>query len=281
MVLGTQQLAQYRNLGFVQIEDMFSEDEITEIGYHASIDLGEPTERRVFEKCGELVRAVHGSHLARPFFSELVRLPRLLDMAEQIVRDRVYIHQFKINAKAAHGGDTWAWHQDSFFWRTEDGMPDMQAVNFVIHLDEATDANGPLLLMPGSHHGGDLAAKAAAGAAWESTVSAKLKHEIDRTDLAAACRRYGIVAAKGGAGGVLIFHPSVIHGSTANMSPFDRRLLILSYNSASNQLLPVPDPRPEFLAARENTTPLTALDDDVLPVRSPNDRLQTVSPASW
>lgn len=267
MTLNDAQLSEYHERGYIQIDDMFSDDEIRVISEHADADLQTPSDRRVQEASSDLVRAVHGSHLDVPFFTGLVRLPRLLEAVRQIVRDDAYIHQFKINAKAALGGEAWEWHQDSYFWRTEDGMADMNAVNIVIHLDEVNDANGPLLLVPGSHNHGDLPIGATTGGNgdWESTVSVSLKHVLDRPALADSCSRHGIYAAKGRAGSVLLFHPSVIHGSTANMSPFDRRLLILSYNAVSNKPASVPWPRPEFLAARLTTSPLTALETDELP----------------
>jgi ectoine hydroxylase len=40
----------------------------------------------------------------------------------------VYIYQFKINVKAAFGGDVWQWHQDYIFWRNEDGMPGTESL---------------------------------------------------------------------------------------------------------------------------------------------------------
>jgi hypothetical protein len=41
------------------------------------------------------------------------------------------------------------------------------------------------------------------------------------------------------------------------MSPHDRRLLLITYNSVDNVPEPVADPRPEFLASRD-TSALTA-----------------------
>jgi hypothetical protein len=47
------------------------------------------------------------------------------------------------------------------------------------------------------------------------------------------------------------------------MSPSNRALVIVTYNSVENALTPVPEPRPEFLVSR-TFTPLTAAADAAL-----------------
>ena len=61
----------------------------------------------------------------------------------------------------------------------------------------------------------------------------------------------GIFSAKAKAGSVLLFHSNIIHGSTINMSPFDRTVLMITYNSVNNKLEDKANPRPDFLASRE------------------------------
>jgi ectoine hydroxylase len=80
--------------------------------------------------------------------------------------------------------------------------------------------------------------------------------------------KYGIVAPKGPAGSVLFFHGNIVHGSAANMSPFARNLVLVTFNHIDN--IPVPmrqghklQPRPEFLVSRD-TTPVELLADTVL-----------------
>ncbi len=60
----------------------------------------------------------------------------------------VYVHQFKLNAKAAFEGDVWQWHQDYGTWARDDGMPQARAMNIAVFLDEVMPINGPLLLIP-------------------------------------------------------------------------------------------------------------------------------------
>jgi len=59
--------------------------------------------------------------------------------------------------------------------------------------------------------------------------------------------RYGVVSCKGRSGSVLFFHPNVVHGSGNNMSPFNRTLILVTYNSTTNVPHFPEKRRPEFL----------------------------------
>ena len=74
--------------------------------------------------------------------------PRLVEPLQQLFGEGVYVHQFKINAKAAFEGDVWQWHQDYGTWARDDGMPEPRAMNIAIFLDEVLPINGPLMLIP-------------------------------------------------------------------------------------------------------------------------------------
>src|SRR5665647_2644929 len=88
----------------------------------------------------------------------LARHPRLIEPLRQLFGEEVYVHQFKLNAKAAFEGDVWQWHQDYGTWHRDDGMPAARAMNIAVFLDEVMPINGPLLLIPKSHKQGVFAA---------------------------------------------------------------------------------------------------------------------------
>ena len=70
----------------------------------------------------------------------------------------VYVHQFKINGKAAFDGDVWQWHQDYGTWARDDLMPEPRAMNVALFLDDVTEFNGALMIIPKSHKQGVLEA---------------------------------------------------------------------------------------------------------------------------
>lgn len=253
-MLSKESVLRYEEDGFVFVEDVMTDKEVALLSEQAENELQMDGPRRVLEKDGKTVRGVHGSHQTSEVFARLVRHPSLLLPAMQVLGGPVYVHQFKINAKKAMQGDIWPWHQDYIFWNRGDGMQRPAVVNVAILLDAATVINGPLLFVPGSHRSGSLELTARGPAdSWKSSFSADLDYAIDAPLLARLTADKEIVAITGPPGSILLFDPLLVHGSGTNMSVDDRRMVLVTYNRTDNPLVAVPNPRPTFLAARDNT----------------------------
>lgn len=222
-----------------------------------------PSPRLIYETDGTTVRGHHGAHAVSEVFADLVRLPRLLSVAEEVLESPAYIHQFKINAKRALVGDLWEWHQDFQFWHSEDGMPQPRAINFGIFFDEVTEFNGPLTFVPQSHSTGLVDVMTRPDTSWQDTLASQLRYQITPEKLAQALNGQTMVAPKGPRGTVVMFSSTLLHASSSNMSPFDRRMAVLTYNSVENTLSDVSAPRPEFVASRDYT-PLVPGNDNAL-----------------
>jgi len=269
MELTSEQLEQYERDGFLLVPDLFDESELGVLKAELPSVYADSSPRRVLEEHGEAVRTVNGSHLVNDVFGRLTRHPRLLRPAQQILGGDTYIYQFKINTKAAFYGEVWKWHQDFIFWTKDDGIPEPRLVSAALFLDPVNEFNGPLMVVPGSHRQGVIEvaanprrAEAEDGESWRSDVSADLTYTVSQETLAELVRETGIEAPKGGAGSVLFFHPNVVHGSVSNLSPFDRVLVITTYNHVDNVPEQMDTARPEFLVGRD-TTPLAPVADDV------------------
>jgi ectoine hydroxylase len=232
----------------------------------------------VIEKERGTVRSVYGSHQTNRVFQTLARHPRLIEPAVELLNHSVYIYQFKINAKAAFSGDVWDWHQDYIFWKKEDGMPTNRVTNVAIFLDAVTEFNGPLFFLPGSHKEGMIDSSAQAqlavryvsrqpaykhSPAWISNLTADLKYSLPRECVAALVEKYGLHSVKAPAGSALFFDSNIVHGSTNNISPFDRVVIILTLNSTDNVPHSNGTPRPDFLVCRDSS-PVTPVSDDAL-----------------
>src|SRR3546814_14162435 len=61
-------------------------------------------------------------------FRRLGLHPRLIDPVMQLLDGPVYLHQYKVNAKAAFDGEVWQWHQDYGTWARDDEMPEPRAM---------------------------------------------------------------------------------------------------------------------------------------------------------
>lgn len=258
MTLSESQIAEYWEKGFLPVGQLFDEDEVELMRNQLPVVYAEDTPARVLEEGTDFVRMVHGCHKTNEVFSRLARNSRIVEPAKQLLDDDVYVHQFKINAKAAFAGDVWAWHQDYVFWKNEDGMPSPQAVNAAIFLDDVTEFNGPLIFIPGTHDMGTPDSEAqdidhGEDPDWKTHLTVKLKYELSQETLAEMVEERGLIAPKGKAGTVMFFSPSIFHGSAPNMSPWDRTMALVSFNSVKNQLQDVESPRPWFLAERDFT----------------------------
>jgi len=272
------QLEQYSGDGFILLPEHFTPLEVDIMRRELPAIFDEDSLSRVTEKDGHIVRSVYGSHATNEVFRKLTQHPRVVEPARQILQSEVYIYQFKINAKVAFEGDLWQWHQDYIFWRKEDGMPSDRVINVLIFLDEVNEFNGPLFLIPKSHREGmidvipqDELENGKAGKqdaykdspSWISNLTADLKYSLSKETVRRLAARNGLVAPKGPAGSVLFFHGNLMHGSANNISPFDRMVIIITYNSTENIPIAVGKLRPDFLVGSYQG-PIVALSDDVL-----------------
>jgi len=255
MHLSDSQMEIFDRDGWLLLEGMFSDAEVALLRREADrvYALDRPEVFR--EKDGKTARTAFAAHTYNEVFRRLGRHPRLVGPVRQLLGGDVYIHQYKLNAKAAFDGDVWQWHQDYGTWARDDEMPEARAMNIALFLDPVTEFNGPLMLIPGSHKQGVIAA--GHDVATTSYPLWTLDHDTIRRLVAEG----GIVAPKGPPGTVLMFHSTLVHGSPGNMSPFGRSIVYLSLCRVDNHIRRFS--RPEWIAHRD-FTPIECLPDDCL-----------------
>jgi ectoine hydroxylase len=258
MRLTAQQIREFDELGYVFMPNCFSEDEVAVLRAEAEEIYKSDREQVWREKTGA-PRTAFAAHTYNEAFRILSRHPRLVEPLRQLFGEEVYVHQFKINAKAAFEGDVWQWHQDYGTWARDDGMPEARAMNIAVFLDEVKPINGPLMLIPKSHKQGTLPAGHD-----EQTTSYPLwtldKETVTRlADEAAPWG--GIVAPTGKPGSVLMFHGNLVHASPPNITPYPRKIVYLTLCAVSNHITKFT--RPEWIAHRD-FTPIVPVADDAL-----------------
>ncbi len=266
MLLSDEELSDFFNNGLLLKSGCLNSNVMSVIDGKVNLLQGVNTETRVLERDGRTIRALHGCNQHDDFLDRLVRLPQLLQPAMQILNSEIYLYQFKINIKAPFRGDVWPWHQDYIFWRNEDGMPKPRAVNVLIFVDDVTEFNAPMYFMPGSHREGTIESSAGQPMSeddWHANVSADLKYGIDDDRLSMLALAYGLTAPKGPTGTILFFDSNIVHGSPSNISPFQRRVIIITYNAIDNVQRPGKRARPEFLVGRDYRA-LTPLPEDIV-----------------
>ena len=157
MELTAQQLRQFAEEGWLFLPGCFSEEEVAILRDEAEQIYATDRQEVWREKTGA-PRTAFAAHTYNEAFRLLGNHPRLIEPVEQVFGEKLYMHQYKINAKAAFDGDVWQWHQDYGTWARDDGMPEPRAMNIAVFMDEVMPINGPLMLIPKSHKHGVLAA---------------------------------------------------------------------------------------------------------------------------
>ena len=255
MKLVPSQLEQFDTDGYLFFPSLFSRDEIKALTDEVPALYAQRRPENVREKSGDAVRTNFAAHLYSAPFARLARHPRMVEPVKQVFGEDVYMHQFKINGKMAFDGDLWQWHQDYGTWQRDDDMPSARAMNVAIFLDAVNEFNGPLMFIPGSHKAGVLAA------AHDTSTASYPLWTIDHASIAALVQRGGIVAPKGPAGSMILFHGCLVHASGPNLSPWNRVSVYLSLCAVSNHIRRFK--RPGYIAHRD-FTPLQCLPDDCL-----------------
>ena len=260
MQLSSEQVKSFEEQGYIFFPNRFSEEEIALLRAEADNILKLDRKEVWREKTGA-PRTAFAAHTFSHVFGLLARHPRLIEPLRQIFGEDVYVHQFKLNAKAAFEGDVWQWHQDYGTWARDDGMPQPRAMNIAVFLDEVLPINGALMVIPKSHKYGTLAAghdtSTTSYPLWtlDNKTVTRLVAEAEGPD------GVGIVAPTGKPGSVLMFHGNLVHASPANITPYPRKIVYLTLCAVSNHITKFT--REEWIAHRD-FTPIEPVDDDAL-----------------
>ena len=142
-------------------------------------------------------RTAFAAHTYNEAFRLLGSHPRLIRPVEQVFGEKLYMHQYKINAKAAlrvkSGNGTRITAPGRATRHAEAG-----AMNIAVFMDEVMPVNGPLMLIPRSHKQGVLTAGHD-----QETTSYPL-WTLDKETVTNLVKEGGIVAPTGKPGSVLM-----------------------------------------------------------------------------
>lgn len=151
----------------------------------------------------------------------------MTDFVADLIGPDVKLHHTKINSKQPGAETVVKWHQDfPFTPHSNDSV-----VTALLMVDEVTETNGPLEVLPESHTG-------PIHGLWHN---GKFTGAIDEA-IAATCVSKAATCT-GPAGAVCLMHTRLLHGSRDNRSAFSRTLFISVY-SADDAVPLSPNPMP-------------------------------------
>ena len=255
MKLTAEQTQQFEEEGYLFLPNVFSAEEVGILMAEVPDLFAQRREEVWREKDGEAVRTAFAVHHYNEAYRRLARHPRLIEPVMQLLDGPVYIHQFKINGKAAFDGDVWQWHQDFGVWTRDDLMPEPRAMNIALFLEDVTEFNGALMFIPKSHREGTLEA------GHDLITTSYPLWTLDKATVTRLAEAGGMVAPKGKAGSVILFHCNLVHASPSNISPWDRTIVYVSACHVENHIRRFK--RAEWIAHRD-FTPIEVLPDDCL-----------------
>jgi ectoine hydroxylase len=251
-------LASHDAKGYSIYEGLLSPAEVQtyrdELDRLATDDGLKADERTVVEKASGEVRSIFEVHKISPLIAELVRDPRVLDRARQVLGTEVYIHQSRVNYMPGFKGTGFYWHSDFETWHAEDGMPLPRAVSMSLALTRNYPFNGGLMVMPGSQRSFVQCAGETPADHYKASLKEQEIGVPSPADITTLADKYGIDQFTGPAGSALLFDSNIMHGSGNNITPFPRSNIFVVFNSVENTLVDpyaAPSPRPPFIAGRE------------------------------
>src|SRR4051812_43207697 len=236
-VLTGEQVAFYREHGFLHIPAMFSPEQTRELSDHldwiiqtwATRDAGwtGPWRKKYMdaatEKKSQLI-ALHDLQYYSDAWARAVTSPKLAgEMADLLDGGPVELHHSTLHVKPPETGHPFPMHQDWAFYKHADG----RYVDVLVHLDDTRHENGEIRFLAGSHKAGPLEhiIKDQEGKGCTPHLPLE-RYRLEDTVPVPAWR-----------GDVVCFNIFTVHGSHINTTDRARRLVRIGYKSPANEQL--------------------------------------------
>jgi ectoine hydroxylase-related dioxygenase (phytanoyl-CoA dioxygenase family) len=191
-------------------------------------------------ECARLHRSRAGIRhmLGNPIVAELASDQRLLGIAQQVLGEDAFPFRATLFDKSPDSNWLITWHQDTALplrekheasgwgpWSVKEGITYAHApasslekiVALRLHLDDSTNENGPLRIIPCSHRQGVLS---------DAEVEAIAAHTVPVNCLVSK-------------GGIIVMRPLAIHASSKSQSATARRVLHIEYATSDAVVAPL------------------------------------------
>ena len=217
--LSAAELGAYREQGYVILDNVFPPEDVTAINDEIE---------RLLPEHGDTAEHRPGwifqLGLRSELISDFARDERILSLIEDIVQPGIAIHSAKLVSKEPHSDIVCHWHQDEAFYTRPDDPRSFSETRMSIWvpLQDATEANGCMWIVPGSHRWG--------------------LQDYEIMDYGACVRRLTpeeyanehAIPMPLRAGSMLLFHGLLWHTSKGNGTDHARRAFIVSYQEATS-----------------------------------------------
>jgi len=227
MSLTEQQLEAFRRDGYIRLDGLFSDEEVSVLRRNVDRAQSSTTTWTSRDREAGQVALALWTQAGDSAYADLYRLPRLVIPARQLLGDDIYHWHSKISFKPPRTGASWHWHQDYGYW-FHDGCLTANMLSAMVFIDPAREDNGCLRFLVGAHSEGRFEHDAVdAGTEGKQTgMSLSLVEELRR--------KYPERSMIGDPGDVVFWHSNLPHASATNRSEHGRLAVIVCYNAMGN-----------------------------------------------
>ena len=220
-MLSADQIEAYDRNGYLAIDNVLTESELEELRrltdefVEKSRDVTSNDEIFDLEPghsaASPSLRRIRHPISKHPTYAKYARHGLILDIVECLLGPNLRYHNNKLNMKNPTDGSAVEWHQDwAFYPHTNDSILEVG-----IALDDMTQENGALMVVPGSHK----------RRTWNHHQDGFFVGAI--TD--PAFDPDGAVPVTVNAGGITLHHVRMVHGSKPNRSSRPRRMFFIGF----------------------------------------------------
>lgn len=245
-LLSPDQLAFYRENGFLKIPNVFDAGEVRElktdldwmIREWAGIGAGWSGPWRqalmnIEDEAKSKLIAMHDLQFYSPAFARAIVKPNLAQMMSELIAGPddeaaatpVEFHHTTMHVKPPETGHPFPMHQDLAFYNHKDG----RYVDVLMHLDDTCHANGEIRFAAGSHKNGPLEHITSYTNDKGETVKCTPHLPWDKFKLE------DTVPVPAKAGDIVVFNIYTVHGSYMNTTAKMRRLVRMGYKHPDNR----------------------------------------------
>jgi ectoine hydroxylase len=223
------QLDSFKKNGYLLIKNFFpSLNSVEAANWLKSQDQASLAKTWTDQEPGVPLAVLQNIHKGDTPIAKLAQDKNILQTAAELIGEEVYIWSSKVNVKAAWCGTVEYFHQDYAYWNGR-GYEQYKMLTCMTFIDPHSPYNGGLQVFPGSHEEGFL------DHVDFINTNGLAKFMISPKKLDELNEKYGMEAIHANPGDVLFFHAGLVHGSSHNISPQTRMIILSQLNTVNNK----------------------------------------------